>query len=181
MMKRLNKTMVALIIASVLTGSAVTVLAANAKNDGKPFEGQVVKGTVMVKQFPHQVQIGSIHMKDGNEQAMSKQARISAEEAAQIAAKALPGKVVESQLGEENGYLIWEVSMLSADGKESQLKLDAGNGRLLAVEAGSDERDEGNYEDNDHAQNDNDREDNNSEQKGGEREDEDREAREEKG
>ncbi len=135
-MKTTHKTLIALGIAGMLGGTSLGVLADKATSTP---EGVVVEDVIVIEQFPSEVQGGSITIKDDNEQAMAAKARLSASEAAQIATKAVPGKVVESQLDEENGFLIWEVSMLSPDGQETQLKLDAGNGKLLAVEAGEDD------------------------------------------
>lgn len=149
-MKTFNKTLIALTVAGVLTGVTITALASNTKADSKPFKGVVVEDIVVIEQFPNDVQSGSIQIKDDNETAMAAQALVSASEAAQIATTALPGKVVESQLDEENGYLIWEVEIVDAQGQEAQLKIDAGDGRLLAVEADEDEEHhDGDYEDND--------------------------------
>ncbi len=77
-------------------------------------------------------------------QPMAGQARITASKAAKIATTALPGKVIEIKLDDENGYLIWEVEIIDANGHETQLKIDAGNGRLLVAESEDDEdKDEG--------------------------------------
>ncbi len=144
-MKTSHKALLALSIAGVLGGMSLGANAANVP------AGSTAGLAAAIAQLPHEVQRGSIPVKADNEQAMATQARIGAAEAAQIAAKALPGKVVESQLDAENGYLIWEVSLLTDNGRETQLKLDAGNGQLLAAE--QDERDEhpqDEHEDEDH-------------------------------
>ena len=94
-------------------------------------------------QFPAEVQSGSIAVKDDNETAMAAQAKITSSEAAQIAQKGLPGKVVQTRLDDENGYLVWEVEVIGDQGQKTQLKIDAGDGRLLAVEAGETAEHEG--------------------------------------
>ena len=95
------------------------------------------------RQLPGEVQQGSIKVGEANEQAMAGMARLGALDAINIATKAAPGKVTELQLDEESGYLIWEVTELGQDGQEVQLKLDAGNGRLLAAEVGDHQEDRG--------------------------------------
>jgi uncharacterized membrane protein YkoI len=65
---------------------------------------------------------------------MAELARISSSDAAGIAARALPGKVVETKLKNENGYLVWKVETVNPDRKEVEFMIDAGNGRLLAVD-----------------------------------------------
>jgi hypothetical protein len=150
-MKKLQATVVALTMGSVLAGSGMYAFAGNTDNrDAKPFEGIVVEDIVMVEQLPTDVQSGSIKVGNDNEPAMAKLAKLGAVDALQIATKASPGRVVELQLNEENGFLIWEVTQWTADGEELQLKLDAGDGRLLAAELGGQDddhvdRDEGEH------------------------------------
>lgn len=132
-MKSVRKSVISITVTGVLTGTALAALADTAK--GKPFEGVVVEDVVVVEQFPTEVQSGSVQVKDDSEAALLARAKISSGEAARIAEKALPGKAVETRLDEENGYLVWEVEIVGDQGQETQLKIDAGNGRLLAVEA----------------------------------------------
>ena len=150
-MKKVQTTLIVLSMGSVLAGSAVDVFAGNAKSGSQPFEGIVVEDTVIVEQLPTEVQRGSIKVENVSEQAMADMAKLAAPDAINIATKAVHGKVTELQLDEENGYLIWEVTELSGNGTEAQLKIDAGNGRLLAAEVGGQKEGE----------NDNDREDRN--------------------
>ncbi len=146
-MKLLKKSLIAILVAGVLTGTALTALADNVK--GKPFEGFAVEGAVTMEHFPNEVDNGSILFKDDSKQAMVAKARLNSNEAADIARKALPGTVVEAKLDNENGYLIWEVEVLSDKGQEAQLKIDAGNGYLLAIGVSEDDEHEG-AEDDDH-------------------------------
>jgi len=138
MMKTYQKGVLALTLATLLTSGVA--LASSAGNGGIQ-----VTGPVALQNLPTEANHGSIQVKGENEGAMATQARISAAEATRIATTAHPGKVVETQLGNENGSLIWEVTQQDAKGGEIQLKLDAGNGRLLAVDFG--EHEDGNYED----------------------------------
>jgi uncharacterized membrane protein YkoI len=101
---------------------------------GKPFEGIVVEDVVVI-QLPAEVESGSVQIRDDSDQSMAAKSKISSSQAADIAAKAVPGKVVETRLDDENGYLIWEVETIGEQGRQAQLKIDAGNGRLLAVQA----------------------------------------------
>jgi len=133
-MKSVPKRVILITVTGVLTGTALAALADTAK--GKPFEGVVVEDVVVVDQFPTEVQGGSVAVKNDQEAALLAQAKIASAEAARIAEKALPGKVVETKLDEENGYLVWKVGLVGDEGKVHELKIDAGNGRLLAIEAG---------------------------------------------
>ncbi|MCG6863206.1 MAG: PepSY domain-containing protein [Chromatiaceae bacterium] len=132
-MKSVRRSVISITVTGVLTGTALAALADTAK--GKPFEGVVVEDVVVVEQFPTEVQSGSVQVKDDSETALLARAKITSGEAARIAEKALPGKAVETRLDEENGYLVWEVEIAGDQGQETQLKIDAGDGRLLAVEA----------------------------------------------
>ena len=42
--------------------------------------------------------------------------------------------MVATELEVENGYLIWSVELIGSNHKHFELMIDAGNGRLLAVE-----------------------------------------------
>ena len=137
-MKTYQKGVLALTLASLLTGGVA--LASSARHGGIR-----VTDPVAMQNLPTEAHNGSIQMRGENEGAMAARARISAAEAARIATTVYPGKVVETQLGNENGWLIWEVTQQDAQGREIQLKLDAGNGNLLAAEFGDHE--DGNYED----------------------------------
>ncbi len=126
-MQQVKRTIIAITVTGVLTGSALAALADTAK--GKPFSGVVVEDVVVMEQFPKEVHIGSIQVKHDSYQAMAAKTRLSSNQAADIATKALPGKVVETRLEDENGYLIWDVEVIGDTGQLTQLKIDAGNGQ----------------------------------------------------
>ena len=145
-MRNIPRTLIAITMIGTLPGSsALAVVAGNIQY--KPFAGVAVKDIVMLEQFPHEVQSGSVRIKEGNKQTMAAHTGISLVKAAKIAAMALHDKVVHGQLGEENGYLIWEVTLVSSGGRETQLKIDAGNGYLLAVETSHSDQYKGERED----------------------------------
>ena len=137
-MNSVIKHLTAISVAGLLSGTA---LAASTSPD-KPFEGVTVEGGVTVDQFPAEVQGGSVASQGDGESAMARASRLSASQASEIAEKAIPGKVVETRLDNENGFLVWETSVVGANGDETQLKIDAGNGRLLAIESGEKGSDE---------------------------------------
>ena len=132
----LKTTLISLAIAGSL-GSSLAVLAETARD--KPFEGLVVEDIVVIEKLPSEVRTGSVRVRDDDDAVMVDQARLTSSEAAAIATTALPGKVIETKLDNENGYLIWEVEIIDANGHETELKIDAGNGRLLAAEREDDE------------------------------------------
>lgn len=67
---------------------------------------------------------------------LSAQAKITQQEAEQAALVAVPGTVSGSELGDENGSLVWQVDVVKADSSQVEVKVDAGNGKVLAQEAG---------------------------------------------
>lgn len=63
-------------------------------------------------------------------------AKVSAADAEKAALAAMPdGKVNGSALENDNGSVIWEVDMTDASGASVEVKVDAGNGKVLAQEA----------------------------------------------
>ncbi len=140
-MEILNKGLIAFIVSGILASSSVA-LAGNA--DDKSFEGVIVEDVIVMEAFPTEVQSGSVALDEDtgySDKAMAKLARISSVDAAEIAARAMPGDVVETLLENENGYLVWKVETVSFGRPEVEFMIDAGNGRLLAVE--NEEEDEG--------------------------------------
>lgn len=66
---------------------------------------------------------------------LADQATVSEAEAADAATKAHPGEINDSELGNENGSLVWEFDVTQADGSTLEMKVDAGNGSVLAADA----------------------------------------------
>ncbi len=66
-------------------------------------------------------------------------AKISCKEAIQIAAKRIPGKVIECKLENEDGFLVYGVEIASNDKTIMEVQVDAGNGSVLSVEEDSPE------------------------------------------
>ncbi len=75
--------------------------------------------------------------------ALESLASITADDASQSALATNPGATVNDvQLGNENGSVVFEVDMTDASGAAIEVKVDAGNGAVLAQESG-DEASEG--------------------------------------
>jgi len=61
--------------------------------------------------------------------------KIMADQAIQTALQKVQGTVVEAELEEgENHKAIWEVEIVTADGKLIEVKIDAKTGEVLAIE-----------------------------------------------
>jgi hypothetical protein len=68
-------------------------------------------------------------------------AKITPEQARDAALAEVPGATFsEGELEEEDGYLVYEIELV-ADEKEVDVVVDAGNGAVLRVERGEDEKD----------------------------------------
>ncbi len=63
-------------------------------------------------------------------------ARIDRKAAEQAALQAVSGTVKDAELGNENGYVVWEVEVAGDDGMLHEVKVDAGNGQILHQETG---------------------------------------------
>jgi VCBS repeat-containing protein len=93
--------------------------------------------------------ISSIHVSDlGNDNSagisevqesaqLAPLAKITAEEAKTIALNQVTGNVGQVSLENENGNLVYSVE-ISNNQKSSDVKVDAGNGKVLHVESGAD-------------------------------------------
>lgn len=74
-------------------------------------------------------------------EGLAKVDRATAEKAA---LQAVPGTAKDAELGDENGYVVWEVEIQASDGTLQEVKVDAGNGQVLAQESENDEGSEAN-------------------------------------
>lgn len=70
-------------------------------------------------------------------------ASVTAEQARAAALGAVPGSAKTPELDNENGNVVWSVEVTKADGTVSDVKVDAGTGKVLAQESDS-ESDDGN-------------------------------------
>ncbi|MGB9843613.1 MAG: PepSY domain-containing protein [Caldisericia bacterium] len=85
--------------------------------------------------------VGSIKVNDTNEQDEASEqtmlenlAKISQTDAEKIALKKVYGTVVKTSLDNENGYVVYSVEIKDTQGKVFEVKVDAGNGKVLIVE-----------------------------------------------
>ena len=77
-----------------------------------------------------------------NQAKLAKQAKITEDEAINMALEKVPGTVNEIELEVENGTVVYEIEVLSTDGTEQEVKVDAQTGEVLKVEADDDENEE---------------------------------------
>ncbi|MBO1003328.1 PepSY domain-containing protein [Pseudogracilibacillus auburnensis] len=68
------------------------------------------------------------------EAALAKQVKVTKEEATKIALEEVPGTVKEMELDDEDHLFVFEFEILSKDGKEYDVKIDAQTGKVMKVE-----------------------------------------------
>ena len=75
---------------------------------------------------------GSVSVAGKNESSWHKLANIDKAVAEQVALKAAPGTVHETELEtSDNGYLVYDIEIAGKDGKAHEVTVDAGNGKVL--------------------------------------------------
>ena len=78
---------------------------------------------------------GSVSVAGENESSLQKLAKIDQAAAQRAALEAVPGKVHETELeASDNGYLVYDIEIAGKDGKEHEVTVDAGNGKVLHQE-----------------------------------------------
>lgn len=65
-------------------------------------------------------------------------ATVTPSEAEQAALAAVPGTVVQTELDDENGFVVYSVEVKGGDGTVTDVKVDGGNGMVLDQQVGGD-------------------------------------------
>ena len=113
---------------ATVAGSQVTLLADEPKNEPP------IRGTVQLQQ-------------EGEQQATySSLAKITLQQATTIASNAQSGNISKAELQNEDGFLVYNVVVVSPDKKIHEIKVDAGNGSILRTDVDSAERETKNQE-----------------------------------
>ena len=73
--------------------------------------------------------------KEGHIADLVKDAKVTAEQAIKTAMDKVPGTVVEAELEKKHGKTVWEVEILGADGKVTEVHIDAADGTVIDTEA----------------------------------------------
>jgi uncharacterized membrane protein YkoI len=75
---------------------------------------------------------GSVSALGHNESSVQEMANIDQAAAEQAALKAVPGTVHETELEtSDNGYVVYDIEVAGNDGQSHEVKVDAGNGKIL--------------------------------------------------
>ena len=73
---------------------------------------------------------------------MVKDAKVTIDQAIKTAQEKVPGTVVEAELEKKHGKTVWEVEVVGADGKVTEVHIDAATGTVIDTEAKKDEKHE---------------------------------------
>jgi uncharacterized membrane protein YkoI len=93
-------------------------------------------------------QKGSIQINNKDEAQVAGMAKISMDSAMNEALKQVPGKILRVELENENGYLVYGVEIARPDHQIVDVKVDAGNAKILKIDQDSKESHEGEDSDN---------------------------------
>jgi uncharacterized membrane protein YkoI len=74
------------------------------------------------------------HEEEGNVADLAKEAKVTVDQAIKTATEKVQGTVVEVELEKKHDKTIWEVEIVGADGKVSEVHIDAATGAVIDVE-----------------------------------------------
>jgi uncharacterized membrane protein YkoI len=94
---------------------------------------------------------GSIEVQNGDEAGFTDLAKISFDSAIKSATATVPGKVLKAELENENGYLVYCVEVVKSDRQIADIKVDAGNGKVLKIEKDQKDNEDSEVEDYDNS------------------------------
>jgi uncharacterized membrane protein YkoI len=77
---------------------------------------------------------GSIPIKSEEEAGFASMAKIPMDSAINAALKEVQGKVLRAELENENGYLVYGIEIAKTDHQIVDVKVDAGDGKVLKVD-----------------------------------------------
>jgi uncharacterized membrane protein YkoI len=135
-----RKVLIAIAAAMVLLVGAGVAYAANSSSDANT--GREDDGDDAYK--------GSVSAPDQNDSSLQQVDKVDQASAEQAALEAVPGTVHEAELEtSDNGYVVYDIEIAGDDGKNHEVKVDAGNGEILHqdLEDEADESDAGETDD----------------------------------
>jgi len=127
-----RKKLISLIIAGMMTISPIYAIA----HDDADESGEMKTSIALTLQgIPEDVEHGTIKVdEDTPEEQLTRLATTSIEDAIATAHQVMQGKIIKAELDEAEDFLVWEVEVAHEGGSVTVLKIDAGNGKLLAAE-----------------------------------------------
>jgi uncharacterized membrane protein YkoI len=80
---------------------------------------------------------------DGKPAELVKSAKVTIDQAIKTASEKVQGTVIEAELEKKHDKVIWEVEVYAADGKVSEVHVDADSGTVIDVEDKKEKKKEG--------------------------------------
>ncbi|MEZ0329368.1 MAG: PepSY domain-containing protein [Dissulfuribacterales bacterium] len=93
-----------------------------------------IAGTGIAQTKANEVRTGTIRIEKQSEADYPAMAKLMPEQAAQLALQAAPGKVLKTELEDENGFLVYGVEVVTPEKDILDVKIDAGSGEILAMQ-----------------------------------------------
>ena len=107
--------------------------------------GFALAGTGFAESDGSEVANGTIRIENQVEADFTALAKITWGQAVRKALAAIHGQVLKTELEDENGFLVYSVEVVTADKAIVDVKVDAGSGKILAMD-----RDKADDDDHDH-------------------------------
>jgi len=122
---------VAALMAALIMAVSIGAFAMAANATGKNVQSPSYTGSIKLAQSPN--------LSESQEaKVLQKLAKITPEQAKSAALAEVKGTAVKVSLEDENGYLVYSVEVKTAKGLMKDVKVDAGNGKVLHIDSGSD-------------------------------------------
>jgi uncharacterized membrane protein YkoI len=101
---------------------------------GVLFAGLAVAGASFAKSDDSEVRGGTIRLENQVEADFPALAKLTSAQAVQKALAAVQGQILKTELENENGFLVYDVEVVTADKTIMEVKVDAGSGKVLTVD-----------------------------------------------
>ena len=117
------------LIAALIMAVSIGAFAMAANATGKNVQSPSYTGSIKIAQ--------SSNLSESQEaKALQKLAKITPKQAESAALAKVKGTAIKVSLEDENGYLVYSVEVKTAKGLIKDVKVDAGNGKVLHIDSG---------------------------------------------
>ena len=96
--------------------------------------GLALGAAIFAESDESDIRDGTIRVEQKSEADFPALAKISLNQAVEKALNAAPGNVLKTELENEDGFLVYEVKVVTPDKSIRDVKVDAGSGKVLALE-----------------------------------------------
>ena len=96
--------------------------------------GLAVAGASIARSDNSEIRDGTIRLEKQAETDFPALAKLTSDQAVAKALDAVKGKVLKTELENENGFLVYGIEVVTADKAIVDVKVDAGSGKVLAMD-----------------------------------------------